>query len=86
MRTTLTLEPDVALKLKKRMKESKTTLKSVVNEALRKGLEQVKEPAATKPFKVEPWPCEFRPGIDLDKLNQYLDEVDVEEFLKKNPR
>ena len=39
MRTTLTLEPDVALKLKKKMAEEKLTLKDAVNRALRAGLE-----------------------------------------------
>ena len=34
MRTTLTLEPDVALKLKRKMTEQKLTLKDAVNQAL----------------------------------------------------
>ncbi len=38
MRTTLTLDPDVAQRLKSRMAEQKATLKQVVNEALRRGL------------------------------------------------
>jgi len=37
MRTTLTLEPDVALKLKRKMAEQKLTLKDAVNQALRVG-------------------------------------------------
>jgi hypothetical protein len=35
MRTTLTLEPDVALKLKRRMAAKKLSLKEAVNQALR---------------------------------------------------
>ena len=38
MRTTLTIEPDAARKLKRRMAHSKISLKQAVNEALRAGL------------------------------------------------
>jgi hypothetical protein len=86
MRTTLTLEPDVAQKLKRRMAEKKISLKAAVNEALRAGL---KKGAATKParFKVEPHAGGgFQPGIDPDRLNQLLDEMYVEEFARKMAR
>jgi len=83
MRTTLTLEPDVALKLKKRMAEQKLTLKDAVNQALRAGL-RAPDARPKTPFKVEPYPFQFKPGIDPDKLNQLLDELDVEEFLRKS--
>lgn len=86
MRTTLTLEPDVAQKLKRRMAERKISLKAAVNEALRAGL---KASAAVKPakFKVEPFSGGgFQPGIDPDRLNQLLDELDVEEFARKMAR
>jgi hypothetical protein len=83
MRTTLTLEPDVALKLKKRMAEKKLTLKDAINQALRVGLE-TPETKRKAPFKVEPYPFKFKPGIDQNKLNQLLDELDVEEFVRKS--
>jgi len=38
MRTTLTLEPDVAALVKRAMRERKVSLKVVVNEAIRAGL------------------------------------------------
>jgi hypothetical protein len=85
MRTTLTLEPDVAQKLKRRMAEKKISLKAAVNEALRAGL---KNGAAPKPakFKVEPHSFGFKPGIDRNRLNQLLDELEVEEFARKMGR
>jgi hypothetical protein len=85
MRTTLTLEPDVALKLKKRMADQKLTLKDAVNQTLRAGLE-APEPKRKAPFKVEPYPFKFKAGIDPNKLNQLLDELDVEEFIRKSSR
>ncbi len=38
MRTTLTIEPDVAQQIRQRMAEEKLSLKRVVNDALRAGL------------------------------------------------
>ena len=78
MRTTLTLDPDVAQKLKRRMKERRLTLKDAVNQALRAGLSIGPEPSAG-PFIVEPHSFGFKPGIDLDKLNQLADELEAEE-------
>jgi hypothetical protein len=83
MRTTLTLEPDVALKLKKRMAEQKLTLKDAVNQALRTGLKTPESKPKT-PFKVEPYPFKFKPGVDPNKLNQLLDELEIEEFVRKS--
>lgn len=86
MRTTLTLDPDVALKLKRRMAREKITLKAAVNDALRAGLSQT-EKKALPPFKVEPFHCGgFLPGIDPNRLNQLVDELQVEEFLRKASR
>lgn len=39
MRTTLTLDPDVAAMLKKEMRQQKATLKETINRALRAGLQ-----------------------------------------------
>jgi hypothetical protein len=81
MRTTLTLEPDVAMKLKKRMTARKQSLKDAVNQALRAGLKA--EDAPRVRFRVEPHAFGFKAGIDLDKLNQLSDELEAEEFSRK---
>lgn len=82
MRTTLTLDPDVAAKLKERMAETSSSLKEVVNEALRRGL-TVPRPPRLPPFRVQPHSLALRPGIDPDKLNQFVDELQVDEFLRE---
>lgn len=38
---------------------------------------------ATEPFRVEPHSFGFKSGIDLDKLNQLVDELEVSEALRK---
>jgi hypothetical protein len=85
MRTTLTLEPDVAQKLRRRMAEKKLTLKDAVNQTLRAGL-AVKETKAKTPFKVRAHPLGLLPGIDPNKMNQLLDDIEVEDFLAKSRR
>jgi len=55
MRTTLTLDDDVAALLGKIREERDATLKEIVNEALRAGLRLFEEPPRRrKPFRVRP--------------------------------
>jgi hypothetical protein len=83
MRTTLTLEPDVALKLKRKMAEKKLTLKDAVNQALRAGL-AAPDPPARVPFKVVPHDGGgFMPGIDPYKLGKLADRLEDEEIIRK---
>lgn len=49
MRTTLTLEDDVAAALERLRKARKQSLKAVVNETLRRGLEHKPPPRRTRP-------------------------------------
>jgi hypothetical protein len=80
VRTTLTLDPDVARTLKARTAEQGATLKQVVNEALRRGLSaEPKKPR--KPFRVKPWSLKLRPGIDPYKMNQLADELETQAIL-----
>ena len=55
MRTTLSLDKDVAAALERLRKARKASLKDVVNEALRRGLEQMASPQAAprKPFRTQ---------------------------------
>lgn len=88
MRTTLTLEPAVAERIGRRMKAEGESMKSVVNEALREGLRVLEQRKDSKPFKfvVKPHSFGLLPGINPDKLGQFLDELDVEEYLEKARR
>lgn len=86
MRTTLTLDPDVAKALEHEMNRSGLGMKAVVNQALRTGLGLTGHLPEPKPFKVKPHSFGFRPGIDLDRLNQLVDELEVEEWLAKQHR
>jgi hypothetical protein len=83
MRTTLTIEEDVAQEIRQRMADKKLTLKRVVNDALRAGLFKTGKKERTTRFVVKPWPLGLKPGIDHDKLGQFLDQLDTEDFIRK---
>ena len=83
MRTTLTLDPDVAARLNAEMARSDLALKSVVNDALRRGLKMPSKSARRSAYAVKPLKLAFRPGIDPDKLNELADELETEVLVKK---
>lgn len=79
MRTTITLEDDVAKLIREETRRTGDSFKDVVNDAIRKGLTTGAAPSARAgKFRVKPKACGFRPGIDLLKLNQLLDELEVD--------
>jgi hypothetical protein len=51
MRTTLTLEPDVAAQVERLRKEREMALKDVINEALRRGLLEMSKPKKQERFE-----------------------------------
>ena len=86
MRTTLTLEKDVEKRLTQEIRRTGKAMKTVINEALRLGLGMTGKPPRPKRFKVRPHAFGFKPGIDLDRLNQLADELEAEEFSAKLER
>jgi len=85
MRTTLTIDDDIARALKELARERGSSFKSVVNDVLRQGLTTgEKPPTARGPFSVQSAPRGFRPGIDPLKLNQLADELETEDFLSRD--
>jgi hypothetical protein len=84
MRTTLTLEDNLAAKLREAARKRKLSFKQIVNEALRKGLQAAGDRRKVRNFRVEPiMRGGFQPGIDMDKINQFLDEEETEQFIGK---
>ena len=78
MRTTLTVDEDVAEKLRALAHRRKLPFKTVVNEVLRRGL-AAPEPGdkTRRPFRVDTFRSAFRPGIDPLRLNQLSDDLEV---------
>lgn len=80
MRTTLTLEKDVAEQAKRAVAKLGKPFKQVVNEALRIGLEQIQRPAATKPYNYKPHKMGLRPGLNLDNIGELLAQVEGDDY------
>jgi hypothetical protein len=75
VRTTLTLDNDVAALLNKEMRRSGEPFKQVVNRAIRLGLNGSKQPAR-KPFKVTPINLGLPPDLNYDNVEELLDYLE----------
>ena len=83
MRTTLTLDDDLAKELTKLARRLGVSFKEVVNDTIRRGISFGDRPdAAPTPFVVEPQACGLRPGIDAAGLNRLVDDLETEDFLR----
>lgn len=83
MRTTLTLDGDVAERLLQETASGKISFKRAVNERLRAGYGMSRNKKMPE-FAVEPHQSAYRAGIDRRKLNQLVDELDAEGFASKS--
>lgn len=79
----MTLDPDLALRLKEYAHRKRTSFKTALNVLLRRGLAaQGPTPAARRRFAVEPHSGRFQPGVDSGRLNQLVDQLETESFLR----
>ena len=74
MRTTLTLDSDVARLLKEESHRRRRPFKQVVNELLRRELNKpsLKE---LQPFKVKARSLGERPGLNYDNISELLEQI-----------
>lgn len=75
MRTTLTLDDDVAKMLEKEVQRTGDSFKQVVNETLRLGLVAAKQPPR-KPFVVKSMNLQLPPGLSYDNVEELLDYLE----------
>ena len=83
MRTTLTLDPDVARLLEEEAHRQRKPFKQVVNEAIRRGLSPTQGAGKQGRFRVRPHKTTLRPGIDAGALNRLVDELEDEAVVEK---
>ena len=86
MRTTLTLDDDLAEELRRIAYERGEPFKRVVNEALRAGLAAARMPQRATKYRLEPADMgALRPGVNLDKallLAEELEDVVVSDEIR----
>ncbi|MBI3938765.1 MAG: DUF2191 domain-containing protein [Betaproteobacteria bacterium] len=79
MRTTVTLDEDVAAKLRLEARRSGRPFKQTLNDALRRGLLESRRGSARRAFRVKARDLgRIRPGISLDDIGGLLDRVEGE--------
>lgn len=79
MRTTITLDADVADRLHALARERRISFKQAVNTILRRGLHE----GPAESFHVEARPLGLRPGVDLDKALALAARLEDEETIRK---
>ena len=77
MRTTLTLDEDVASKVQAMMRRTGKSFKATVNELLREALTPRRMPERPEPFRIEARDLgALKPGLTLDNVAELLEQVE----------
>lgn len=82
MRTTVTLDPDLAAKLRALARERGVPFKEVLNSALRRGLAP-DAAGAPAPYRLASRRLGLRPGIDLEHALRLAGELEDAETIRK---
>ena len=82
MRTTLTLDDDLAYVLKQRARLLDQSFRQVVNDTLRRGLSPGSADAPRRPYRVRTFSSEYAPGVDRLNLMDFADDLDDEQYLE----
>jgi hypothetical protein len=79
MRTTVTLDPDVATKLRQVARERGVSFKAALNDAVRSGIGG----GAARPYRMPSRRMGVREGVDLDHTGRLLGELEDAEIIRK---
>jgi len=80
MRTTLTLEDDVATDLKRLVSERGSTFKETVNQLLRQAMRLKPD---LPPYESPTFSSGTHPGVDLDQASKLAAELEDAEIIRK---
>jgi hypothetical protein len=77
MRTTVTIDDDVAAKLQAEMRRQRSSnFKQILNDVLRRGLLVRRELASSKPFRVRARHMGKMPGLNYDNVGEMLEHLE----------
>lgn len=80
MRTTVTLDDDVAARLKRAAQERGVSFKEALNSSVRQGLEGE---TPSRPYRVPTRKLGVKPGVDLDRALALASELEDVETVRK---
>lgn len=78
MRTTLTIDNDVLDRARALSTKRRTPFKTVINEALRAGLDHVERPAERRRYRTKPHAMGLKSGRNLDNIQELLSQIEGE--------
>ncbi len=76
MRTTLTLDEDVAAKLEAECRRTGSSFKQIVNDGLRLAFTLRRDLKRQSPFVIKPYALQLRPGLDYENIGELLEQVE----------
>jgi hypothetical protein len=80
--TTLTIDPDVEVLLKKAVSGQRKTVEEVANDTLRRALAR-KPTNQQRPYRLRPCNLGIKAGLNLDKALRLSDQLEDEEIIRK---
>ncbi len=83
MRTTLTIDDDLAEQIQEYRRRHGHSLKRVINGLLREGLQSRQRRRKGETYRTRAYKLGMRPGFDPLKFNQLLDELEAEGWREK---
>jgi hypothetical protein len=81
MRTTLSIDDDIASSIEALKTRENASLREIVNQLLRAGLKASETKQRCQTYKSPVFDSELKPGIDPNRMNQLADELETEEFV-----
>ena len=79
MRTTINIDNDVLERARAVAAELHLSFKTVINEALRAGLDHVRQPAKSKRYQTKPHAMGLKAGRNIDNIQELLAQVEGED-------
>ena len=79
MRTTITIDDDVLERARGIAAKLRTPFKTVINEALRAGLDHVEQPAEQRQYKTQPHAMGLKAGRNIDNIQELLAQIEGED-------
>jgi hypothetical protein len=76
MRTTITIDDDVAAKLDEERRRAGGSFKDTVNRLLRLGLDAARRKPAAKRFVVRARPLHAKPGVEFDCISALIEQAE----------
>lgn len=79
MRTTISIDDDVMERARAVSDKLGAPFKTIINEALRNGLDQVEQPANQRSYKTKPHKMGLLDGRNIDNIQELLAQIEGED-------